>query len=263
MKFYVVCPDCQETRDKKNIRTLAVWRNKEFDYYSVKCYHPNPNCQFQKYQVVFTPFWETDLNIVTELKSEKFIIPIPDDVILKYDIFKFVTDNTDHFLFTYRNTKGEILFYKVRTQDKKFFYISLTKAGWVNRKPKLDCLFNAQYIPIFENILIVEGEKTARYANTFLSRTSWRAVCGPNGSTTDGMDLSLLTGKNVVCWPDNDKPGIEFAEVLRTKHGIPRVKVEELNLPEKWDLGDNLSDNLRFNVEEVEMILSQTTGIAE
>ncbi len=55
-------------------------------------------------------------------------------------------------------------------------------------------------------------------------------------------DFSPLSERNIVIWPDNDKPGMEAAasiyKLLAGKAKSIRIVPPDLSLPEGWDLAD-------------------------
>ncbi len=97
-------------------------------------------------------------------------------------------------------------------------------------------------------ILIVEGEKTAEAAKILFPESAvvtWSGGCG----STQKTDWSALKYRNVVIWPDNDKPGLKAAakitEILN-QQGNDRVTIIDLpsTLPHKWDLADQIPEGL-------------------
>ena len=102
-------------------------------------------------------------------------------------------------------------------------------------------------------VLIVEGEKAADAAQ--------RTVPGYTVTTSMGgckraaeTDWTPLTGRDVVIWPDADKPGTAYAwhvNELALSAGARDVRVIRLpgGLPDGFDLGDTLPDG--FDVKAV------------
>ena len=101
-------------------------------------------------------------------------------------------------------------------------------------------------------VLLVEGEKTADAAQRLLP--SLVAVTWPGGGKAAGKtDWSPLKGREVVVWPDADKPGRETAEGWLAPHGefkrglvhylsdaggVVRVVEPPPNVKDGWDLAD-------------------------
>ncbi len=109
-------------------------------------------------------------------------------------------------------------------------------------------------------VLIVEGEKSANEAQRLLpeySVISWMG--GVHGVSK--VNWQHLKGREVVIWPDNDKEGISSADNI--KKYIDRVNghvglvgvvdTAKLELPNKWDLADEMPEHL--NIQKVRNIL--------
>lgn len=170
----------------------------------------------------------------------------------------------------YRNEKGELLFYVLRLQDKKDPTKKSTpplsygywKTHPEERKWELKG-YHAEKSPLYNQhllkdnpaatVLVVEGEKTADLAThkfpgeSFVCVT-WLGGCG----SVKKADWSPLSGRKVIIWPDNDRPGYDAANnaghELR-KIGVKSLKIvseEELrkHFPEKWDLADDLPKDI-------------------
>ncbi|MDP3936095.1 MAG: AAA family ATPase [Alphaproteobacteria bacterium] len=122
-------------------------------------------------------------------------------------------------------------------------------------------------------VLIVEGEKTAEAAQHIFPEmvvTTWHGGAG----NVKAADLSLLKGREVVLWPDNDAIGHKAMETMaqRCKEaGATSIKIVGLafgkdapKLPEKWDLADPLPkgltpDMLRQKLTDLDLpIVTQT-----
>lgn len=94
-------------------------------------------------------------------------------------------------------------------------------------------------------VIVVEGEKAADAARQFVGDeyvvTTW-----PGGANAVGqVDLSALTGRNVLLWPDADAPGVAAMDKLQGMLDGKCASVEVINvstLPEKFDAADALAD---------------------
>jgi hypothetical protein len=98
-------------------------------------------------------------------------------------------------------------------------------------------------VPDEEQIWVCEGEKCA----DALGELGMIATTSPNGANSaDKADWSPLAGRKVTIWPDNDRPGTEYAvnvfqRLLETGDSDPEiwvVDVEKLELPAKGDIVD-------------------------
>ena len=96
-------------------------------------------------------------------------------------------------------------------------------------------------------VLLVEGEKTADAAQSLLPE--YVAMTWSGGSKAIAKsDFSPLSERNIVIWPDNDKPGMEAAasiyKLLAGKAKSIRIVPPDLSLPEGWDLADKPPDGM-------------------
>ncbi len=91
-------------------------------------------------------------------------------------------------------------------------------------------------------VIVTEGEKAADGAATLFPEHE--AVTSPGGCKAAGKaDWTPLKGRTVVVWPDNDKPGLDYAEDvsrLCTDSGAASVAIVDVPaaFPAKWDLAD-------------------------
>ena len=122
-------------------------------------------------------------------------------------------------------------------------------------------------------VLMVEGEKTAEAAQQIFHEmvvTTWHGGAG----NVKAADLSLLKGREVMLWPDNDAIGQKAMETMvqRCKEiGATSIQMVRLEfehdapkLPQKWDLADPLphgltQDILRQKLADLDLpIVTQT-----
>lgn len=89
-------------------------------------------------------------------------------------------------------------------------------------------------------ILVVEGEKAADIAAEFIESrvvTTWAG----GASAVHKADWTPLQGRDVLLWPDNDRPGVRAAEEIQTilKHLGAKISViVPKDKPEGWDAAD-------------------------
>ena len=112
-------------------------------------------------------------------------------------------------------------------------------------------------------ILIVEGEKTVDSAAKLLPEYCVISWLG-GSQVIDKVDWRVLRARQVIIWPDCDEPGKKAAqrieENLQVVSGdidfrlVKIVDVEALNLPEKWDLADEMPNHL--TLEKVRSLLA-------
>mgnify|MGYP002279637793 CR=1 FL=1 len=99
-------------------------------------------------------------------------------------------------------------------------------------------------------VVVVEGEKCADALND-IGVLATTCFGGCNG--TGKADLSPLSGREVVIWPDNDEPGLKYAKAVALslrENGAASIKIVDLN-PETfpidriyrgWDAADAISE---------------------
>ena len=171
----------------------------------------------------------------------------------------------------YRDEAGDLLYYRLRLSDKsdpkKKFTPPLSYGYWKSNPGKLgwelkgfDAGKNTLYnLPLLKGnphatILVVEGEKTADQAFSKFPGENLILITWPGGAgTARRADWAPLAGRDVVVWPDNDKPGYQAGnDVCRE---LKKIGVKSLQLidpvilgktfPEKWDLADPLPLRIR------------------
>lgn len=169
--------------------------------------------------------------------------------------------------FTYKDADSNVLGYVVRLEDKQGNKITPTLTYCRNHKGKEQWrfqglgndrpLYGLEQLKDKPNaaVLIVEGEKTANAARANslfkdMAVVTWNGGCG----SVQKSDWSVLKNRNVIVWPDNDKPGLNAAhkifEILKAQ-GNQNVQIVDLpaTLPHKWDLADKVPEGVKL--EEV------------
>ena len=100
-----------------------------------------------------------------------------------------------------------------------------------------------------EPVLVVEGEKTADAAAVIFP-VDWVVITSAGGSkAAKQSDWSVLKGRQVLIWPDNDSPGRRYAEDVKRlceAAGAARASIfsypTEVAFPAGWDLADPLPE---------------------
>lgn len=114
-------------------------------------------------------------------------------------------------------------------------------------------------------ILIVEGEKTANVAAALLP--DYKVISWLGGAQViSKVNWEHIKDRKVVIWPDNDEAGIMAAEQIiseleainKKKDLVKRVWVEDLGLPQKWDLADDIPSHL--SKDKIKTILDMLIG---
>lgn len=168
--------------------------------------------------------------------------------------------------YEYKNRDGELLGYVVRVLDKEgkkqtlpVSYCHNTKAN-INRW-WLKGFSDKGYKPIYgaeklgqsplQRVLIVEGEKAAIAATKIFPEYTVISWMGGSAAASKA-NWKAVGGREVTIWPDNDGAGERaakaiIAEIDRVngfRGAVSIVDTHALNLPEKWDLADELPAHL-------------------
>lgn len=107
-------------------------------------------------------------------------------------------------------------------------------------------LYNLHLFGKYDNICIVEGEKTADAGNKYIGDHHILFTCWVGGAKAiKRTDWSYLEGKNIIRLPDNDEPGFkamdDINDLLQKRH-ISIAKNYLINIPtsypNKWDIAD-------------------------
>lgn len=119
---------------------------------------------------------------------------------------------------------------------------SLPKPRSLYRMEMLDKLPNAR-------VVMVEGERKCDDASLTLEddRTMFMSWAG-GSNAVQYADWSLLAGRDVIIWPDNDAAGFAAADaaaVALRHHGCTvRVITPPKDKPKAWDIGDAVSEGM-------------------
>lgn len=115
---------------------------------------------------------------------------------------------------------------------------------WVKGAPELRPLYNLAGIAAAETVVLVEGEKCAQ-ALIDLGIAATTAMQGAEAPVA-ATDWSILQGKTVIVWPDNDPPGLKYAETASgrlTALGCTVLAVPiPAGKPPKWDAADCIAE---------------------
>lgn len=189
------------------------------------------------------------------------IVPVPEES-FKGDILQGLSESFnrkgmfEQGRYCYRDLEGNILGYVVRFEDEED-KMTLPLTYCVNEKgikswrwkslPVSRFPYGAELLKNSCNtILVVEGEKTAEAARVIfpeMTILSWLAGTGSVHLT----DWSVLGGREVILWPDNDEPGQKC--MVRLKKILAEAKVASVRIiqvpprtPLQWDLANNLPE---------------------
>ena len=151
----------------------------------------------------------------------------------------------------YHTSTGEVIGYVVRYMAGNKKCYSNVRWGytecdatprWVNKPfDKPTPLYNLHHIAqTTGQVLVVEGEKSADAATSFLGMTATAWIGGANN--INSADWHPLAGRSVLLWPDADEPGFacmrKVTEILHNLGCKVKVIAWDQSLPEKFDVAD-------------------------
>ncbi|AIF81432.1 putative Bacteriophage-related DNA primase [endosymbiont of Acanthamoeba sp. UWC8] len=153
----------------------------------------------------------------------------------------------------YLNSEGKLIacVYRYDLKDGKKQYRPWDIKTSCMRAPDPRPLYNQPGIKENEWIILVEGEKCAEA----LIRQGICATTAMNGAQApiNKTDWSPLIGKQVIVWPDNDEPGLAYAQeaakaILNIGASSVKVLTPPSDKPIKWDAADAVFEG--FDVAE-------------
>lgn len=232
-KYATRCPKCADTRSKSNAKSLMVYKDE--DGIRFECLHDD--CTYFNNRQFIS-------NKGREVSDEdrgvkiKFTTPIPESA--------GSHPLTDKQCWTYKNTKGETLFYVARIdkeEGKYYLPLAYTEDGeWATKSPGIKALYGAELLS--ENkpyVIVVEGEKAADAGNRIFPQATVVTWQGGAKGIKNG-DWDLLEGRKVVLWPDNDDAGRKAMQQIAGLISGQVSIVDVGSLPPKADLADDLDE---------------------
>ncbi len=155
--------------------------------------------------------------------------------------------------YNYTDAQGTILLvvyrheYEDNGQRKKTFRIWNAVTHKAEAPVSCRPLYNQPNIAKTNIVVIAEGEKAAN-ALIAAGVTATSAVCGSN-APTDKTDWSPLAGKRVLIWPDNDLPGLSYAQKAAQAALVAgAMSVGILPIPQGkpggWDAADAVDEGM-------------------
>jgi Ti-type conjugative transfer relaxase TraA len=168
--------------------------------------------------------------------------------------------------YEYKNRDGELLGYVIRVLDEKGKKHTLPVSYCHNTKTNINRWWlkgfsDNGYKPIYgaeklgqsslQKVLIVEGEKAAIAATKIFPEHTVISWMGGSASASKA-NWKAVGGREVTIWPDNDGAGEKAAKAIITeidkvngfRGAASIVDTHALNLPQKWDLADELPAHL-------------------
>lgn len=118
------------------------------------------------------------------------------------------------------------------------------KKTWKMGAPVLRPLYRLPEIVTCQTVVLVEGEKCAQ-ALADLGIDATTAMQGAH-SPVEKTDWSPIQGKHVIIWPDNDRPGLDYAAKVAMHLKAIGCTVSIVSIPDgkpmKWDAADCIAE---------------------
>jgi 5S rRNA maturation endonuclease (ribonuclease M5) len=143
-----------------------------------------------------------------------------------------------------RTRKPDLIVFRLDTVTGKSFRQARPCSGGFELKAPdgLWPIYNRIRVSQADSVVVVEGEKDVQTLNEY----GIVATCSPAGASNAAKaDWTLLSGKNITVWPDNDKQGFAYQkaviEILQKLEPAPRIATispAEIDLQEKEDASD-------------------------
>lgn len=167
------------------------------------------------------------------------------------EIFKTLPGQVEHvYYYTHpQSNKVELAVIRYSGQDekKKFAQVMPFSGGWIKQAPPTPRpLYRRKEIIKAETVVVVEGEKCVDALNEY----GITATTSSGGSSCAGYSgWSILSGKKIILWPDNDDVGFAYMkqvkailEKLEPQPEILWLDPASLMLNEKEDAADFVAD---------------------
>lgn len=138
-----------------------------------------------------------------------------------------------------------IRYRRAESEKKQFAQCSPRDGGWVKTRPigKLP-LYNRKRIIDSDVAVVVEGEKKVHVLHAIGVVATSSAM---GAGKAHESDWSILKGKTVYLWPDNDSKGIEHMEavrkILEADCRLFWIEPSNLDIPLKGDVVEFLANN--------------------
>jgi hypothetical protein len=176
-------------------------------------------------------------------------------------------------LYSYTYEKGKPPYWRVRLdhpeKGKAIRPISFIDGKWLLKEPEFPAgkpLYNLYEISRRpdETVWVVEGEKCA----DALMKLGILATTSGSSSSAEGADWSPLYGRGIICWPDNDESGLQYAQDIKNILIIKILKIDfadlsRLDLPEKGDCVDWLRNNPNAEQSDIKNLPLISSNIFE
>lgn len=238
-KYTIECPMCADSRSKRGSKTLTVYRDPD-GYIRWECSHAG-QCAWNERQWAVDDHTEDlkDSMIESTLKPIKIVGGLP-------------THLDGNPIWWYKSLDGKEVLYgsmrKDKTDGKSYHPVTLQEDSTVRQLPNWPSVkgfYGQERIAQSDKVLVVEGEKAADAGQKLFPKTAVLSIRGGASDVGSG-DFSLLRGKTVYIWPDNDKPGLQWVQKIISKledNLVYQVDVSWVPINAKGKGGD-LADGL-------------------
>lgn len=190
-----------------------------------------------------------DLTAVRPSPDSAPAVVTPSAIVMPEPI-KIPGDKTPTRISIYRHADGQAAFAIARFDGRKKLHLPITfngteyvHSGYTHTRP----LYGSDILAAHPDwpVLVVEGEKAAEDGARWLP-DGWCITTWAHGTESVGKnDWSILSGRRVVIWPDNDEAGLTAARKICSILGPTSAVVQlPIGLPPKWDLADPLPDGI-------------------
>ncbi|MGD9638866.1 MAG: DUF3631 domain-containing protein [Alphaproteobacteria bacterium] len=204
----------------------------------------------------FKPIDVSKTNILTKELEVIPIIPVTKDA--PEPSFKIAEWNEPKSIYAYKNAKNELIGYIARYETvngstqktfRPFTYCKLEngKTAWqIKGFPESRPLYGEELLEQRkgDNILIVEGEKTADSARLLFPDYVVLTWAG-GANAISKANWNILQNRKIKLWADNDEAGklamLKLFKILKKQNEVSIVKIPD-EFPEGWDLADELPE---------------------
>jgi 5S rRNA maturation endonuclease (ribonuclease M5) len=233
-KYNVFCPECGPYRDKRNTKTLTVYRDKD-GFIRWQCSHVG-QCTLNERKWAKDPNPE-EVQDLPEMTSA---------TIVRHVITEIPETHNGNQLWWYKDDDGYPLYAVMRKNNdtgKTYHPVSIQEDGSTVQLPNwpaISRLYGQENLKENNKVLVVEGEKARDAAQRIFPEVAvitWRG----GAANIQSADWNALEGKTVWLWPDNDEPGHKAMEKIASL--LLRSTVHLVNVssfPRKSDLADDL-----------------------
>ncbi len=171
-------------------------------------------------------------------------------------------DIENEYTYTNPTTKqAEVIVFRIKTDKGKVFKLAHPVSGGFTfgATAKPWPLYNRSRVQQAKAVIVVEGEKVVHALQTygFIATTN---LCGAGKAAY--ADWSILAGKNIILWPDNDLVGTnhiaDVAAILKQLDPPAKISVVnpgDLGLPNKSDAVDFIEKYKTLEPEGIKALI--------